>query len=776
MTGRRSRRERLDGSFTVKSPSLAEALAAANLKSPLDATAGDVAADVRLTGSLGAPEIAAHAQAVKVVFYGQPIDRLESDLRYTGSRVDITSAQLDYSGSHARIAGSFEHPKDNWSEGKVSFQVSGRAINLAQVNAVQDRVSGVQGHIDAQIAGEFSIDRTGFRPGAFQGRVGVRDVAVQGQTLGSLELTAASKAAEVDLRLEGDFAGSKVSGTAGCSLGGNYPAHGHLDFTELHFATLLARWNRTATEAKPPFDGVVAGALDFSGNATDPQSWKGSLQLPTFEIRPGTELGGVASTQNLIFRNAGPVLADVDPQGARLRQARFRAKDTDLNLSGRVGFGVRNPWDIRAQGTVNLALLRDFDQAIYSSGSLLLDVSVRGALEHPDVYGRVDLRDASVNIAGFPNGIGSANGVIFLYRDRVSIDTLTAESGGGKISVTGFISLAGETAFHLQAKTDGVRVRSPEGLSATSNAALTLTGTLDHSLLAGDVTITRVGFNPRSDLGTILARSALPVEVPAGPSRFRSGLRFDVRITTAPEARFETTLTKDVLADASLRLRGDSVRPVLLGRVQINQGEVTFFGTKYTINSGQILFVNASKIEPDISLDLETRTQGINVTLHVSGPVNKLNVTYRSDPPLPFSDILALLTTGREPSTMLGSLGSLSSQSQAGQTYQQGAATSLMTQAIATPVTGRLQRFFGVSRLRIDPQVTGLTLSNAAARVTLEQNITNNVTFTYITDLSRAQAQTIQMEWDFTTNWSAVAVRDENGLFGIDFLYRMQVK
>jgi translocation and assembly module TamB len=236
--------------------------------------------------------------------------------------------------------------------------------------------------------------------------------------------------------------------------------------------------------------------------------------------------------------------------------------------------------------------------------------------------------------------------------------------------------------------------------------------------------------------------------------------------------RFETKLTKDIQADASLRLRGDATRPVLLGRMTINQGEVNFFGNRYTISSGQILFVNASKIEPTLNLDLETRARGIQVTLHVSGPANKLNVSYRSDPPVSFSDLVGLLTTGREP--VSASL--TSSQSVVGQNFQQAGASALVSQAIASPIAGRLQRFFGVSRLKIDPQVTGLTTNSAAARLTVEQNITSNLTFTYITDLSRAQAQTVRVEWSFTGNWSAVAEREESGMFGIDFLYRKQFK
>jgi translocation and assembly module TamB len=140
--------------------------------------------------------------------------------------------------------------------------------------------------------------------------------------------------------------------------------------------------------------------------------------------------------------------------------------------------------------------------------------------------------------------------------------------------------------------------------------------------------------------------------------------------------------------------------------------------------------------------------------------------------PVRAADIVALLTAGREP-TYGGILGP---QAQIGQTWQQAGASALVSQAITSPITGRLERFFGVSRLKIDPQVTGLTTNNAAARVTLEQNITKSLTFTYITDLSRAQAQIIRAEWDLNDNWSAVAIREENGLFGIDFVYRKQLK
>jgi translocation and assembly module TamB len=763
----------LAGNLTVRAPHLADVLAAAAV-APSDVSTGDLFLSLELGGTVGAPVASGHVRALNVVAAGEPLDRLEGDLRYSPKQLDLLNAQFTAPAGKAQLSGSYDHPEGNWRQGRLRFEVQTSGIDLAQVKAVAGRVPGVEGRFEAQATGEVTITAAGFKPAVFNGRAGLHGFGVSGEQLGDLALTATTRGRALDAKLEGKLAGSTVHGTSAWTLEGDYPAQGRIEFTPLQFSTLIARFHPRKTGEPSPFDGFAAGSVDFSGSAANAQSWRATVSMPSIEIRPAARIVGEAHAPGLTLRNTGPVLMDVDTKGVRVRQAHFQAKNTDINASGHLAFGVKSSWDLRLQGAVNLAILEDFESRMYSSGSIGLDVSLRGEMANPDVYGRVDLKNASVSFVDFPNGFENANGVIFLYRDRAMIESLSAQSGGGKIDVSGFVSLAGGVVFHLQAKTTGVRVRYPEGISSTSNASVTFTGTPDRSLLAGSATVTRVGLSLQSDLGSMLARSAQPVQAPLEPSRFRQGLRFDLHIITAPQVRVETNVAKDVEVNADLRLRGDDARPVLLGRVLLNQGQVNFFGTQYSINSGQILFVNATRIEPTMNLSLETRVRGVSVTLHISGPMDKLNMSYTSDPPLPFSDVLALLTTGREPGQLSGTTPTASAL--VGQSYQQGGASALLSQAIGSPLTGRLQRFFGVSRLKINPLVTGLTTSNAAAQITLEQNITNNLTFTYISDLSRAQAQTIQMEWDFTPNWSGLAVREENGLFGIDFLYKKQIK
>jgi translocation and assembly module TamB len=98
-------------------------------------------------------------------------------------------------------------------------------------------------------------------------------------------------------------------------------------------------------------------------------------------------------------------------------------------------------------------------------------------------------------------------------------------------------------------------------------------------------------------------------------------------------------------------------------------------------------------------------------------------------------------------------------------------ASALVSQAVASPVAGRLQRFFGITKLKIDPSLVGVE-NNPQARLTLEQQITKDITFTYITNVTNSNPQVVRVEWALNRKWSAIAVREANGLFGLDFLYK----
>ena len=133
-----------------------------------------------------------------------------------------------------------------------------------------------------------------------------------------------------------------------------------------------------------------------------------------------------------------------------------------------------------------------------------------------------------------------------------------------------------------------------------------------------------------------------------------------------------------------------------------------------------------------------------------------------------FDVIIALLAVGRDPTstsnTIVGTPGAASGGLAA-------AGNGLLGQAVNAQISSRLQRFFGASRVKIDPTLTGVD-NLPQARLTIEQQVSKDITLTYITNLNRTQQQLVRVQWDLDRNWSAVGIRDPNGVLSIDFQYR----
>ena len=104
-------------------------------------------------------------------------------------------------------------------------------------------------------------------------------------------------------------------------------------------------------------------------------------------------------------------------------------------------------------------------------------------------------------------------------------------------------------------------------------------------------------------------------------------------------------------------------------------------------------------------------------------------------PPLPSEDIIALLAFGRTEQE-----GAMNGTPQSG--FAESASGAILGQAINQTITNRVSKLFGVSSIRINPALGGVG-TNPNARLTVEQQVSNNITLTYITNLTQAAQQVI---------------------------------
>ena len=225
----------------------------------------------------------------------------------------------------------------------------------------------------------------------------------------------------------------------------------------------------------------------------------------------------------------------------------------------------------------------------------------------------------------------------------------------------------------------------------------------------------------------------------------------------------QTTLAK-LSGGVDLRLRGTAARPVLLGRINIAEADLKIEGTKYHLERGDITFLDPTRIDPVLDVEATTRVRDYDITIGLHGTLERLTTTYRSDPPLSSADIVALLAFGR---TQYDTTAAATPQFG----FAETASSAILGQAVNQTVNNRMSKLFGISSIRINPSVGGPD-NNPNARLTVEQQVTNNVTLTYITNLTRAAQQVIQFEYNINSEYSVQGIRDENGVVSLDLLIR----
>jgi len=395
---------------------------------------------------------------------------------------------------------------------------------------------------------------------------------------------------------------------------------------------------------------------------------------------------------------------------------------------------------------------------------------VEGSLSSPRITGNLRVENAAATYEDFPVGLSAVNGNFVFDRNRMVFENLAAETGGGRMVISGTVTYGdGPFRYDLTGRATRVRVRYPEGMSWLAGGTMRLSGTTRGAILSGRVMVDRLLLAEGVELGGFLGPPSPTGAGRVTASEFLRNLQFDIEATSSPDARLEWAAAR-IDSEASVRVRGTWGHPLITGHVRLLAGEVTFRGNRYRITRGDISFAAAGAEGPSINIEAATTIRQYEVTLNLTGRISQPQLAYRSDPPLPASDVVALLALGRT-----GEETELRSAGQA-QTPEAGA-TALLGEAISSQLGGRIERLFGISRFKVDPFLAGAgSEQNASARITIEQQVTPDLVITYITNVTSTQQQVIQVEYNVTREMSIVALRDQNGTFGLDIKFKKRFR
>ncbi len=762
----------VNGRVSIKNLPVASLLSSTAFDQPLT---GALNGDVRFSGPPSNPQGSAHLELIEGVVWGWRLDRIVADARLAEGEVVVDSIRAEL--GQATLSGNGRVDR---TTGVFHFKVAADGWNLGDLQTFSQSDHPPSGLLvlDLEGKGRLPSGENLFDDLVVSGSFGLEEVKLGERDIGSFSGKLTTSGRRVDLGWEGNLLFGSLVGYAEFRPDKNGPFSGHCTVKGLDLVYLagLADLNLHQTS------GTVDGQFRFSGEVTDAGKFVADgevtrLQLTHSDI-PGADRG-------YEVWNPFPMRWKVENKTLDIDRVRLIGDGTDIVVDGTIGLQdgfarKEDSMDVSVEGIFNLAALESFRPGVTASGDSELDVSIRGNADQPAIRGRMQVKDGTLRHSSFSNGLSELNGQIRFNEGMIRVEEVRAESGGGNLTLDGTVVLQdGRWDYRLQANIESVRVRYPESLSNVIDGRLTYSGTDLRSLLSGEVIVSRVTIGSDLTLGDVMASLAQPTQTPAS-NQVLVNMGLSVRIASVPELLIDTPLIRNVQSNMDLQLRGTAVSPSLLGDLTITQGELLFQGSRYKINRGDINFYNPFRIEPVVNIELETRIRDVDIALIISGPASLPNLSYRSDPPLRTDQLLDLIALARSPTTdpVLAT-----QQTAQQQSLIQSGLNAVLSRAItvsgATSIgsrrgSQRLQRFFGVSRLKVDPQSGGAEL-NPGARISTEQQITQDLTLIYSYDLSEAQQQVVRVEWAPTRQWSFIVTRDENGLVGADILFKKRL-
>ncbi len=732
--GRFTETSRFQANASARDFALSDAQQLMDVQYPVS---GTLQFELSLSGTKADPHGEGRIAVTNGSAYGQPLDSVSSDLRFTGQEVQFDSVHLRSAGAEVTGSGAF-----NVGTRAFRYNAHGTGIETTRFRRLQIGKTSVAGIAEVTTQGSGTVENPNL-----QAEIRVPDVKINGRHAGTLTANGVTRGDNLKLTARAALNGANLSLESETGLRADWPSSLTLKFTNLDLQPLLEGYARGHS--------IIDGTLQASGPLRSPMDASATLDITNF----------VSVVEGVRVENNGPIRLSFAQGTASINNLHFVGEDTDLSASGTASFRGRRDLNLRADGKLNLKLLQSFYPDIVAYGSTSIGMQVRGSVSEPALSGRITIAHAGVSYIDLPNGLSDVNGAMVFNEDRLQVEQLTAHTGGGDLKLGGFIAYRNGLSFNVTAVGTDVRIRYPEGVSSNADANLRLVGTLRSSTLSGDIVVNRFSLNPRFDFATYLQRAKRGAQV-QNPQSPVSDLRLDVHVTSAPELQFQTSLGR-ITGDVDLRLRGTAYNPVVLGRISILEGEVNFNGTKYHLDRGDIAFTNPTRIEPILDLEATARVSNYDISIGLHGTPDRLTSTYRSDPPLPTADVFALLAFGRTSQE--------SSLTTTQTSFTESASNAVLGSALNAAVSNRVQRLFGVSRIKIDPEVGGPE-NNPNARITLEQQVSDKITLTYITNLTQSAQQVIQFQYNVNRNVSIVGVRDEYGIVGFEVQIRQRRK
>jgi autotransporter translocation and assembly factor TamB len=560
-------------------------------------------------------------------------------------------------------------------------------LPTASLDAREVRAQGVAlGRVQLELA-PLEL-QAGGGPG-IRGTASIGGIRLGDRPVGDLEAELALDPNE--FRLEASGLGGALEARAVLALGSGGGGEAALALRSVGLGPFLEL-------ADLPFEAPPQGRISATGR----------LRLPEADLaraEGGIEIGELSlGLDRVELALEAPARAKLAAGRLRLEPLTLLARDVStperrerLTLEGQAD---AERVELRVVGAWPLASIRPFVPAVEAlDGLARLELAVEGPPQAPRIRGSVGVNGGRLVYAQPRLEIQGLEARLRAEGSRIHIESVKGTLGGGLVSARGRIDLekAGEPAADLTVRALGARVQMPElDLDTTADAELTYKGPVASGLLEGNVRLSQTRYTPRLSPVDLLVRLTQRVRV-VEPLMLDPGLfagaqdapvigaepQLNLAISAAAGSISVDSGNVQAQAQAELQVVGKPSVPGVLGLVEVSDGSINLYATKFGGLRGTIDF-ERDPLALDPKLDLQaTAVKGSEeVTLRIGGRAMSPALELRSSSGQPQVEVVKTLVGGSSEAGESG--GILTTDQLSGLAAQQAA--SIASQQISSAV------------------------------------------------------------------------------------------
>jgi len=704
---------------------------------------GNVNAVLELHGPFSDLEGKAEFEALQGDIWGEKYDRGAGTVLFFPDSLGLRDITAHLDGGYAKASGDLVYETDEYT---VEF--SAENVPLEKLTLLKQNGLTLTGVGSASGSGKGTF----LRP-QLEGNIQISNLTYKGETYGNVESAVSLNRGKLILGARGTARGITSTAAATLDLDGNLPlqaefniekfpvevlTHAYAPETEQLTGLIGGKFQLTGT-LRPAHIEHVAGSLDF-------------IQLDVLGIR---------------LQQARPLNVILSDDVIQIKDSLLTGNEIMVSLNGNIYPKEDNRLDLNLSAQMGLANLSNWDKDITANGVIDARMAIAGTFEQPSLTGIMEIKDGFFRHFSFPNSLTEIAALVTFKNRNINIQSFQANSSGGKLTLGGSATLKGYSLdqYRFDLFAEKIRVHYPEGLRSTVTGELHLQTQKEGSYLTGDIDVLQGVYTQSfEESPNVFGYARVPSfgglgsgasDESARPTNLNVHIRSDGNILVRNNFA-------NIQSSANLTLTGTMSDPVLVGRLEVTKGVVTFQDREYTVVRGSLDFSNPYRTDPVLNFIAETRVREYRVNLTFNGTFDRIYHELSSDPPLPRDDLYVLLGAGIAPGQGVPGV-DLS-------TYIAGQEISrFITNPIASPLEKGFRQVFGLQKFQIDP-VYVQSSNVATARITVQKDISSDFSITYSTNLFTTAEEIFLFQYQLTDQIQITASKDEQSRYGIDVL------